>query len=495
MANTNTKRLYLLDTNVLVSDPHAIFKFDEHDVVISMTVLEELDKLKSSNKDDMVRKDARIAIQNLKRVMSTSGRKVQGTADLYNGIPIPSVLSSSNSGRLRIVNDHSDSLSHVFNSNLNDNMIIATAVYLQSAFNEHETVLVTKDINMQIKAWAAGVKNVEDYMNDRQIDDADFLASGYEFIENDMMHELSEASPMEVTGHHDRKPIYLTDYSTLPGWAKDVYLNKVFIGEGSCNNGNVLRVIELNKETDTIRFELNNINRLMNKTAYGVSPRNVQQALALDALLDPNISLVILTGPAGSGKTLVATSASLHQCEAGSGGGFKRVIMTRSTTDMTDSIGFTPGDETEKMMPWLGGFTDALEYLTSVAYDENDSDEVKEMAMSDSTMNMVMQKSNVQFKSMNYMRGRSLSSGTFLLLDEAQNLTPSHVKSMLTRMSEGSKIVIMGNLAQIDSPMISAENSGLSAAVETMKHFHGAAVFNLPGGQRGELSAYAEDNM
>lgn len=301
-AATSTKRLYILDTNVLVSDPHAIFKFDEHDVVVSMTVLEELDKLKSSNKDEMVRKDARIAIQNLKKVMSTTRRKVQGTSDLYDGIPIPNVLSSAGSGRLRIVNDHSDSFSHVFKSNASDNYIIATAIYLQNAFKEYETVLVTKDINMQIKAWAAGCKNVEDYMNDRQIDDADFLASGYEFIENDMMQELSEASPMEITGHHDRKPIYLTDYSTLPGWAKDVYLNKMFIGEGDCNKGNVLRVIELNKETDTIRFELNNVNRLMNKNVYGVSPRNIPQALAIDALLDPNISLVILLGPAGSGK-------------------------------------------------------------------------------------------------------------------------------------------------------------------------------------------------
>ncbi|MEG3765073.1 PhoH family protein [Alteromonas sp. 14N.309.X.WAT.G.H12] len=485
------KRQYLLDTNVLVSDPHAVFSFDEHDVVVNMTVLEELDHLKETKRNDLVRKDARVAIQNLKRIIASAGVDSAGARKLHSGIPLPRMLQKIESGNLRVINEHSGEIKQVLRKETEDNWIISTALYLQEQDTDVDTILVTKDINMQLKAWAAGVKHVEDYLNDYQVKDIDHLASGVEFVSNDMMGELDAASPMEVVDSSDWAcPMYITAYSSLPGWAKDVYINKVFVGEGDVNNGNVLRVIEVNKEADIIRFELVKLKSLMKRSVFGIKPRNTQQALAMDALLDPSISLVILTGPAGSGKTLLACAAAMDRENR-----YDRIILTRSATDMTEGIGFLPGTESEKMTPWLGGFFDALETLTAVSYDDNDSEETKRLAQSDCTMELILQRYNIQLKSMNYMRGRSINNRSIVLLDEAQNLTPSHMKAMLTRIGEGSKIVVMGNLSQIDAPFVNENSSALTLAVEVMKDYPGAAVFNLPGGERSELSAFVEENM
>ena len=489
------KRQYLLDTNVLVSDPQAIFAFDEHDVVVNMTVLEELDHLKETKRDEMVRKDARIAIQNLKRIISAAGVDADGVRKLHVGIPLPTMSTKAEIGNLRVINEHAGQVEQALKKDSEDNWIISTALYLQKEDQDIETILVTKDINMQLKAWAAGVVRVEDYLNDQQIDDIDYLATGYQFVDVDMMWELGEAAPLEARQTEHRTTMYLTSYSTLPGWAQDVYLNKAFIGRGSINNGNVLRVIELNKEADFIRFELLNMKRLEGKSAYGISPRNPQQALALDALLDPDIPLVVLFGPAGSGKTLISVAAALHQSHRGGRGKlFDRIICTRSATDMTENIGYLPGEESSKMAPWLGGFSDALDTLTEVSFDENDSEETKRMAQSDCTSEMVMERHGIQFKSMTFMRGRSINR-SFILLDEAQNLTPHQMKSMLTRVGSDSKIIVMGNNNQIDHKYISATSSALTHVVEVMKNYPGAAVFHLPGGERSELAAFVEENM
>jgi PhoH-like ATPase len=488
------KTQYLLDTNVLVSDPNSMFNFDEHDVIINMTVLEELDHLKETKKDDILRRDTRLAIQNLKRIISAAG---SDSSRLRKGVPLPSIGERSVSGNLRIINEADGSVDSKFHKDTEDNWIISTALMLQNSEEDIKTVLVTKDINMMLKAWAAGVVHVEDYLNDHQIQDIDYLAMGYELVDmskEDMMMSLGEKGVLDVVKPtaDNRSTYYVTEISTLPKWTSDLYPNKVFC---NTNEDCILRVSELSKETDHIRLELIPRSKFMNRNFFGVKPRNIQQGMAADALLSPEVSLVMLTGPAGSGKTLIAMAAALEQ--SGSGDmkkRYDRIIVTRSATDMSEGIGFLPGTEEEKMLPWLAAFSDTIEVLTAPDIDENDDAQTRMNHASDTSTNYLLEKSNVQFKSLNFMRGRSLNR-TFIILDETQNITPHTMKSMLTRLGEGSKICVMGNLSQIDDKYITPVTSGLTHAVEVMKNFDGAVVVNLPGGERSELASFAEDNM
>jgi PhoH-like ATPase len=489
------KTQYLLDTNVLVSDPNAMFNFEEHDVVINMTVLEELDHLKERRNDDIVRKDTRIAIQNLRRIVDASKADPSG---LRKGVPLPSVGERKITGNLRIINEADGSVKSAFKKDTEDNWIISTTLMLQNDESNIKTVLVTKDINMMIKARAAGVKHVEDYLNDHQIQDIDYLATGYEMVdlsETDMMNSLGENGGVEVVSmesNHDRATYYIKTLSTLPEWAKDCFLHKVFINtDEDC----ILRVSELSVETDHIRFEQIHRSKFMNRNVSGIKPRNIQQGLATDALLDENVSLVMLTGPAGSGKTLIAMAAALEQAGVGDlKQRYDRIIVTRSATDMDEGIGFLPGTEEEKMLPWLAAFTDSMEVIMKPEIDERDDEQTRQNHASDTSQSYMLEKANVQFKSLNFMRGRSFNR-SLIIFDESQNATAHTMKSMLTRVGEGSKMIVMGNLSQIDAKYITPVTSGLTHAVEVMKNFEGAAVINLPGGERSALSAFAEDNM
>lgn len=498
--STPRQRQFVLDTNVLISDPMAPLKFDEHTVVIPMTVLEELDHLKDSPqvRHASISKDARLAIQNLKKIIGNASSEA-----IHDGVPI----GGKSAGHLRVINDYSldDSAdkallgSHL--PNTPDNRIITTSLYLAKTEKDVDTVLVTKDINMQLKARAAGLDRVEDYLNEQQLDDISYLACGYATVPFDFLATLST-----VQSRNDKqKTFYTVQIADLTTELSDsMHLNQFWIEDGEqgegCDetdaDGKVFCVRAIDELT--VEIELFRKSHLMKANAFGIKPRNLKQALALYALLDEKIDLVQLTGPAGSGKTLLALAAALEQSsKSGERKIYDKIIVTRSTPDMAEDIGFLPGSEEEKMAPWLAAFTDSLEVLAagSGSTKGHTSDKPQGADAIQISIAMMRQHANLQFKAITFMRGRSLQS-TFLILDETQNLTPHQMRTMITRIGQGSKLVILGNLNQIDnSKYVSALSSGLTHAVDKMKNYAGSVVVSLPGGQRSALSSFAEENL
>lgn len=456
MDNTDRK-LFILDTNVLLHEPLAIYSFKEHDVLIPMTVLEELDNIKDRNKD--VSRDARVAIRALEDVFRDA------TPDqITQGVP----LAGEASGNICIFSDHHlPQDAEVFTDKEADNRIINAALYLQKHELKRQVVLVTKDINMRLKAKGAGLAHVEDYRSDQLIDDIRLLAKGFQVVPGSFWERVGECE----SETHGRDTIHVIDANLLEGVHVNQYLvdeENFFAARVLSHDGNKIRIKDLGRE------------RLMSRKVWGVHPKNVYQGMALDALLDPHIDLVILTGPAGCGKTLLAMAAALELViEKGI---YEKVIVTRNTPEIAESIGFLPGTEEEKMMPWLAAVTDTLEVLHK--QDENMS----------GSLSYIMEKANIQFKSVNFMRGRSIQN-TFVLLDECQNLTASQIKTIITRCGEGTKIVCSGNLAQIDSNYLSPVTSGLTYIVERFKDFDGSANIFLNGVVRSRLASFAEENL
>ncbi|HDN9021685.1 TPA: PhoH family protein [Aeromonas salmonicida] len=456
MDNTDRK-LFILDTNVLLHEPLAIYSFKEHDVLIPMTVLEELDNIKDRHKD--VSRDARVAIRALEDVFRDATPE-----QITQGVP----LAGEASGNICIFSDHHlPQDAEVFTDKEADNRIINAALYLQKHETKRQVVLVTKDINMRLKAKGAGLAHVEDYRSDQLIDDIRLLAKGFQVVPGSFWERVGECD----SETHGRDTVHVIDSNLLEGVHVNQYLldeENFFAARVLSNDGHKIRIKDLGRE------------RLMSRKAWGVHPKNVYQGMALDALLDPHIDLVILTGPAGCGKTLLAMAAALELViEKGI---YEKVIVTRNTPEIAESIGFLPGTEEEKMMPWLAAVTDTLEVLHK--QDENMS----------GSLSYIMEKANIQFKSVNFMRGRSIQN-TFVLLDECQNLTASQIKTIITRCGEGTKIVCSGNLAQIDSNYLSPVTSGLTYIVERFKDFDGSANIFLNGVVRSKLASFAEENL
>ncbi|CAM4304724.1 PhoH family protein [Vibrio astriarenae] len=458
MGDTDRK-LFILDTNILLHEPHAIFSFQEHDVVIPMTVLEELDRIKDSKRD--VARDARVAIRALEDLFRDT------TPDQISaGIPI--IREQEQSGTIAILADYQlQETVKAFADKAGDNRILNATLYLQNKRAPREVVLVTKDINMRLRAKGAGVRFVEDYRTDQLIDDVQYLTKGFQQCEGDFWQNIEQVESRTLGGRT------LHTLSRAP--FEPTFINQYVIDEESDFAG---RVEEICPETVTIK-DLSR-ERMMSRRAWDITPKNIYQAMAMDALLDPDIDLVILTGAAGSGKTLLAMASALEQTiERGM---FDKIIVTRNTPDIGESIGFLPGTEEEKMMPWLAAVTDTLEALH-----KNDH-------CTEGSLKYICDKANIQFKSINFMRGRSIQNA-FVLLDECQNLTASQIKTIITRCGEGTKIVCSGNLAQIDSPYLTPVTSGLTYMVERFKNFEGSANIHLNGVVRSRLAEFAEENL
>ena len=455
------KKIYVLDTNILLHDPTAFLNFEEHDVVIPMTVLEELDHIKDKHKD--VSRDARVAIRSLEDTLKDASPE-----QMLQGVDLPSYGDEKVRGRLFIVNDHhiSDQIPGLPGGE-NDHLIINTALFLQREKAPTKVVLVTKDINMRLKAKGAGLKWVEDYRTDQLIDDVKLLYKGFYRVPGDFWSQIKDCQRLQ----EGRETYHYLPRNLLPS----AYINEFLVDEHETFAG---RVVEI--KDDRIKVLDIGIERLMHKHAWGIHPKNIYQAMALSALLDPTIDLVILTGPAGCGKTLLALAAALEMViERGM---YDKVIVTRNTPEIAASIGFLPGSEEEKMAPWLAAITDSLEVLHKA--DEHPH----------SSVNYIMEKANIQFKSINFMRGRSIQHA-IVILDECQNLTAAQLKTIITRCGEGTKLICSGNLAQIDSNYLTAVTSGLTYIVERFKNFEGSATINLSGVVRSRLASFAEANL
>lgn len=457
MGDTDRK-IFVLDTNILLHEPFAIYSFQEHDVVIPMTVLEELDRIKDSKRD--VARDARVAIRTMENLFHDA------TPDqISEGIP----LSKENAGgTLAILADFElQETVRAFADKAGDNRILNGVIYLQNKRSPREVVLVTKDINMRLRAKGAGVRFVEDYRTDQLIDDVQFLTKGFHTYTGDFWTNIEKVESRSVGGrtYHD-----ISKESLEP-----TFINQYIVDQ---DTDFAARVDSMENQTVTLKHLSRE--RLMNRQAWDVSPKNIYQGMALDALLDPDIDLVILTGAAGSGKTMLAMAAALEMSIEQNQ--FDKIIVTRNTPDIGESIGFLPGTEEEKMMPWLAAVTDTLEALH-----KNDH-------CTEGSLKYICDKANIQFKSINFMRGRSIQNA-FVLLDECQNLTASQIKTIITRCGEGTKIVCSGNLAQIDSAYLTPVTSGLTYMVERFKNFEGSANVHLNGVVRSRLAEFAEENL
>lgn len=454
---TGTK-LYVLDTNVLIHDPNAILNFEEHQVIIPLTVLEELDKLKTGH--NSLAADCRQAIRMINTVLGDASPE-----QIEEGVPIYRASSERPLGKISILMDLEKKSHEHLPETLNDNKIINSLVSLQSRRAE-PVILVSKDINMRLKARACGVE-AEDYHNDQLVDDIDLLPMGYLEFPGSFWERVQKVETRQDNG--------LTLH-ILPRSAElaSLNLNEFILDE----LGFIGRIIEIQSDTLTLR-DLSK-SRLDEQEAWGLMPRDRYQSLALHLLMDPEIHLVNLTGAAGSGKTILALAAAIEMTVASKR--FKRIIVTRSTRGLDEDIGFLPGTEAEKMEPWLGAITDNLEALHED--DENMSASVE----------YILQKVPIQFKSLNYIRGRSFQY-SLIIIDECQNLTPHQIKTIITRAGTGSKVVCLGNLAQIDTPYLNALSSGLTFLTERFKSFRHGGHIHLRGVPRSALAEYAETHL
>ena len=461
--NSSSTKIYVLDTNILLHEPLAFLSFQEHDVVIPMTVLEELDYIKDSKKD--VARDARVSIRAMENILKDASPE-----QMTQGVSLVGTVGGEHgpSGRLSIYTDllMAQEL-QVFTSNENDNRIINVGLDLQQSHPDSTVVMVTKDINMRLKAKGAGMHKVEDYRTDQLIDDIKYLCKGYMAFPGDFWSQVTDVTSRQ----EGRDTIHRIPKSVLP----DAYINEFIIDETKTFAGLIEGI-----EGEYIEVLDLGVERLISRQAWGIQPKNIGQAMALQTLLDPHIDLVIMTGPAGSGKTLLALAAALEMVVEKDM--YDKIIVTRSTPEIAESIGFLPGTEEEKMAPWLAAVTDSLEVLHK--HDENTS----------GSMSYIIEKANIQFKSVNFMRGRSIQNA-IVILDESQNLTASQLKTIITRCGEGTKLICGGNLAQIDSNYLSAVTSGLTYIVEKFKHFEGSSTITLEGVVRSRLAEFAENSL
>jgi PhoH-like ATPase len=456
-------KIYVLDTNILLHEPLAFLSFKENDVVVPMTVLEELDYIKDSKKD--VARDARVSIRAMEDLLHDAKPE-----DMLDGVSMCNFTNgeASPTGNLSVFADlNMEESQQIFTSNENDNRIINVALHLQKSRAPRQVILVTKDINMRLKAKGAGMALVEDYRTDQLVSDIKYLSKGYHKFDGDFWSQVKSVDSRT----EGRDTIHTIPRKVLP----EAYINEFLLDASEHFAGLVESVDGENMDILDLGYE-----RLMGRSAWGISPKNIGQGLALHSLLDPHIDLVILTGPAGSGKTLLALAAALEMVVERNM--YDKIIVTRSTPEIAESIGFLPGTEEEKMAPWLAAITDSLEVLHKS--DEN----VK------GSMSYIMEKANIQFKSVNFMRGRSLQNA-IVILDESQNLTASQLKTIITRCGEGTKLICGGNLAQIDSNYLSAVTSGLTYIVEKFKNFSGSATVNLDGVVRSRLAEFAEQQL
>lgn len=458
-------KLYVLDTNVLLHDPTSIFRFQEHDIYLPMMTLEELDNHKSGMTD--VARNARQVSRTLDGIL----QNLEGPID--KGIPLETLNHGEATGRLFIQTKPFDVKLPMLPQGKADNQILSVVEGLKESVKDRDVVLVSKDINMRLKAAALNLV-AEDYYNDKMIEDSDILYSGTLKLPANFWDEHGRNLK---SWQKDGRTWYQIEGSLVPSFLVNQFI--WYEQEGATPFYAQVMSVEGNRATVRLIDDYLNPKH----TVWGINARNREQAFALNLLMDPNIDFVTLLGQAGTGKTLLTLAAGLTQTMEQRR--FNEIIITRATISVGEDIGFLPGTEEEKMAPWLGAIDDNLEVLNRGG--GNGSDWGRRASED-------LIRSRIRIKSMSFMRGRTFLN-KFVIIDEAQNLTPKQMKTLITRAGPGTKIVCLGNIAQIDTPYLTEGSSGLTYVVDRFKGWPHSGHITMQRGERSRLADFASDAL
>lgn len=467
------RRIFVLDTNVLMHDPTAIFRFAEHDIFIPMTVLEELDAGKKGLSEPA--RNVRQVSRFLDELMASSSKDEidRGIAlhDPHLQHGVPNGHSAKPTGRLFF---QTKILEGGLPQNLPgtgaDNAILGHTLALQKAYPQARVTLVSKDINLRIKAAIIGI-HAEDYSSDKTIEDADLLYTGTQELPVDFWDK--HGSKMDSWQEHART-FYKVQGPLVRDWQPNLFVYQ--------EQANGFEAVVRSVDGNSAVLQLAQDYRSERHNVWSVSARNREQNFALNLLMDPNIDFVTILGPAGTGKTLMTLAAGLAQTlEANR---YSEIIMTRVTIPLGEDIGFLPGTEEEKMEPWMGALMDNLEVLTR----SQEGGQWGRAATNDLLRN------RIKIRSLNFMRGRTFLN-RFLIIDEAQNLTPKQMKAMVTRAGPGTKLVCLGNIAQIDTPYLTETTCGLTYVVNRFRGWPHSGHITLKRGERSRLADYASETL
>lgn len=458
------KKLFVVDTNVLMHDPACLYRFQEHDVFLPMVVLEELDRNKRGPSE--VARNARQSSRFLEEIVGDATKD-----EIEQGIPLPSPVNSDiQSGRVFLQTQEL-----IFNlpkdlpGNSADNTILGAALAYQKQRSAENVILVSKDINLRIKAAVLGIK-AEDFHNDQVIEDVNLLYRGSFELPIGFWEKHSDNIK---SWSENGRSFYTIEGEDIEAWYPNQYVYSL---------DDSFHAIVREHKDNTAKLEVLDDFRGNGHNVWGINARNKEQNFALNVLLDPEIDFVTLLGMAGTGKTLLTLAAGLMQTLDEKR--FQEIIMTRVTVPVGEDIGFLPGTEEEKMTPWMGALMDNLEVLTS----PSGSGEWERAATND------LLTKRIKIRSMNFMRGRTFLN-RYVIIDEAQNLTPKQMKTLVTRAGPGTKIICMGNVAQIDTPYLTETTSGLTYVVDRFKDWQHSAHITLQRGERSRLADFASDSL
>lgn len=463
---TKGKRIYVLDTNVLMHDPTALFKFEEHDVFLPMQVIEELDNAKKGTSE--ASRNARQVSRFINELIETHGSDKIATGLTLSRPKGLQLRAADSIGKLRFQTGSFDSAKR-FGAVMPDNQILGAILALREAEPEVPVVFVSKDINLRIKGAIAGIPS-EDYENDRALDDFSLLYTGTSALPEDFWQRYSDG----LKSWTEKGRTY---YKVARIEGDDWYPNQFVYLPG--DDEAEFRVAKV--DDAFVELQIIDDYRSHQHAVWGITARNREQNFAMNALMDPEIDFVTLLGTAGTGKTLLALAAGLAQTMDQQR--YREIIMTRATVSVGEDIGFLPGTEEEKMTPWMGALTDNLEVLMP---NTQDGGSWGRAATND------LLASRIKIRSLNFMRGRTFLT-RWLILDEAQNLTPKQMKTLITRAGPGTKIICLGNVEQIDTPYLTETTSGLTYAVDRFKNWAHSAHITLKRGERSRLADYASE--
>ena len=458
-------KIFVLDTNVLMHDPSCLFRFEEHDIFIPIMTLEELDNHKKGMTE--IARNARQASRMLDEMLA------HDEVDIDEGIDLYGPSSKLASGRLYLQTEAiSAELPQGLPTSKVDNQILSVVIHLQKKFPKRPVILVSKDINMRIKSRALNLL-AEDYFNDKVLEDTDILYTGTRALPDNFWDKHGK-------GMESWKKDAKTYYKVTGPLCPQLLVNEFVWLE---NEGFTAIVKETAGKTAVLETLIDYTHP--KNAVWGITARNREQNFALNLLMNPDIDFVTLLGQAGTGKTLLTLAAGLTQVLESKQ--FAEIIMTRVTVPVGEDIGFLPGTEEEKMAPWMGALEDNLDVLTHT--DEGSGPYGGDWGKA-ATNDII--RSRIKVKSMNFMRGRTFLK-KYLIIDEAQNLTPKQMKTLITRAGPGTKVVCLGNIAQIDTPYLTEGSSGLTYVVDRFKGWGHSGHITLQRGERSRLADHAAE--